>query len=101
VSDKRNEVKMEKFKKNWKKVEVCLDFVSMVCSLILMIAGLVFVFQRKYDSSACCFLMAFISTWSNDKKYSVDPLIKRVNKLLDNANQIDIYKESEEESEEG
>ena len=86
---------------NWKEVLHVIDIVSNICALVLIVVSFVLVFMEEYSQATWCLLISFMHIWFFDRDHTRDPLIKRVNKLLDNAKEIDIYKESEEESEEG
>ena len=54
-------------------------------------------FMEEYSQATWCLLIAFMQIWSVDRSNNRDPFIDRINKLLDNANKIDIYVKPEEE----
>jgi hypothetical protein len=57
-------------------------------------------FTEEYSQATWCLLIAFMQIWYVDRSNNRDPFIDRINKLLDNANKIDIYVKPEEEIEE-
>jgi hypothetical protein len=85
---------------NWKEVFMAIEVVAEICALVLIVVSCVLMFMKEYSQATWYLLISFMHFWFFDRNHTRDPFIDRINKLLDNANKIDIYVKPEEEIEE-